>query len=322
MRGRVYLAGRTGLYRSDDWGQSWVGVGAELQAEHASALLVPSGRPDQVHVVAGGVVWTSADGARSWKPRGHGLPSGSIEVVGLDPSNSSRLWAVAGGQVFQTDDQGQRWRPVGQPLPERPVVARAIAVSGRVILIATDRGVYRSPDDGERWELPSENLPAHLEAPLLALDPRSPTTLYAGFALMPYDELSRRAVEGGRPFGRLALTNLVGAAAFLALLFLGAGMVLRRLARTYYRAPFDRPASSTARPNPSAGPHGAMNQAMEHRTAPRRSRHRWLGLTVAVGIAVCAAAVAWRIRAVGLAGVRGVQAAESGRHPGQHRRGA
>jgi photosystem II stability/assembly factor-like uncharacterized protein len=244
-RGRVYLAGRTGLYRSDDWGQSWIDVGSEFQAERASALVVPSGRPDQVYVVAGGRVWVSADAARSWQLRSHGLPSGSMETVGLDPADANRLWAVGAGQVFRTDDQGQRWQPVGQPLPERPVVARAVAVSSRVILIATDRGVYRSPDDGERWELASENLPAHLEAPVLALDPRSPTTLYAGFALMPYDEWSRRAVEGGRPFGRLALANLAGGVAFLALLFLGASVVVQRLARTYYRTPSDRSGAST-----------------------------------------------------------------------------
>src|SRR5438132_555725 len=38
VRGRVYLVGRTGLFRSDDWGRSWLGVGDELQAEHVSML--------------------------------------------------------------------------------------------------------------------------------------------------------------------------------------------------------------------------------------------------------------------------------------------
>jgi photosystem II stability/assembly factor-like uncharacterized protein len=239
--GRVYLAGRTGLYRSDDWGQSWIDIGDELRPAHTSALLVPPGRPDQVYVVSDGRLWASADGARSWHSRGLGPPQGHLETVGLDPSDVSRLWAVAVGQVFQTDDREQRWRPVGKPLPEQPVVARTIRVAGSAILVATDRGVYRSPDGGERWELPSASLPAHLEAGLLVLDPLSPTTFYAGFALTPYDELARRAVEGGRPFSRIDLTNLIGGVAFLACLLLGAGAVLRRLARMYYRAPLERP---------------------------------------------------------------------------------
>jgi len=150
--------------------------------------------------------------------------------------------AVAAGQAFRSDDQGRRWRPVGVPIPERPVVARAVVVSGRVILIATDRGVYRRPDEGTRWGLPSESLPAHLEAGLLVRDPVSPTTLYAGFALIPAEELRQRLAQGGHAFARLDGASLAGGVAFLALLGLGAGAVLRRLARTSYRGPGDRPA--------------------------------------------------------------------------------
>jgi hypothetical protein len=129
------------------------------------------------------------------------------------------------------------------PIPERPVVTRALAVSGPAILVATDRGVYRGPDSGERWELPSDNLPAHLEAGLLVLDPQSPATLYAGFALTPYDELRRRATESGGALRRLGVASLAGVAAFLGLLVLGAGLALRRLARAYYQAPAGAPPS-------------------------------------------------------------------------------
>ena len=109
------------------------------------------------------------------------------------------------------------------------------------ILVATDRGVYRGPDSGERWELPSENLPAHLEAGLLVLDPRSPATLYAGFALTPYEELRRRAIERGSALRRLDIASLAGVAAFLGLLALTAGLALRRLARAYYLGPAGAP---------------------------------------------------------------------------------
>jgi len=143
--------------------------------------------------------------------------------------------AVAAGQAFRSDDQGRRWRPVGVPIPERPVVARAVVVSGRVILIATDRGVYRRPDEGDRWELPSESLPAHLVAGLLVRDPVSPATLYAGFALVPSEELRQRSAEGGRAFARLDGASLAGGVAFVALFGLAAGAVLRHLARTTYR---------------------------------------------------------------------------------------
>jgi len=186
-------------------------------------------------VVAGGRFWASIDAGRNWQLRGGGLPASGIEVVAVDPSDADRLWSVAAGQVFRTEDQGQSWRPVGAAVPDKPVVARAVAVVDHVMLVATDRGVYRSADDGQRWELSTDNLPAHLGAELLVRDPLSPATVYAGFALTPHDELLRRAVEGGGPLGRLDLVNAAGGLAFLALLFLAAGLVVRRVARTHYR---------------------------------------------------------------------------------------
>jgi photosystem II stability/assembly factor-like uncharacterized protein len=248
VRGSVYLVGRAGLYRSDDWGRSWVSISDGLGAEHASPLLVLPGPPDQTYAVAAGHVWSTANGARSWQPRSQGLPAGSVEILTLDSQNANRLWAVAAGQVFMTNDGGQRWQPVGKPLPEQPVAARGIGVSGDVILVASDRGVYRSADLGERWELPSEQLPAHLEAGFLAPDPRSPATFYVGFAVTPYGELFRRAVEGGRSLGRLDFTNLIGGLVFLALVFVSAGVMLRRLARTYYRS-LHPPVVPTSRPS-------------------------------------------------------------------------
>jgi photosystem II stability/assembly factor-like uncharacterized protein len=236
VRGRIYLAGWTGLYRSDDWGRTWVSVGDALQAEHATALLVLPGRANEVYAVAAGRFWASVDGARTWQLRNEGLPAGSVKVVGSDPSNSARMWAVAAGEVFQTDDRGQRWHPVGKPLAESRVIARAIAVWGQTILIATDRGVFRSVDAGERWEIASDNLPAHLGAGVLLRDPQSPATFYAGFAPRSAEELAQWSSQGSRSAARLDIALLVGSYAFLALLMLGAGTVVRRLARKHDRA--------------------------------------------------------------------------------------
>jgi len=144
---------------------------------------------------------------------------------------------VAAGRVFRSDDNGQRWRPVGTPVPDAPVSARAVTVVDQLILMATDRGVYRSADDGRRWALVTDNVPAHLGAEVLAPDPVSPRTIYAGFALTSREELLRRAAEGRGPLGRLDVVNVAGGLAFLALQVLASTLVLRRVARTHYRVP-------------------------------------------------------------------------------------
>jgi photosystem II stability/assembly factor-like uncharacterized protein len=239
--GRVYLAGWRGLYRSDDWGTSWVHVSDGLPEERVHALVVAPGPPELVYAIAAGRLWASFDGARHWRPREAGPPSGRAEAVTLEGSDPTRVWALVSGQLVRGDDRGERWQPVGRPLPERNTVVRGIAVLGPVILLATDRGVYRSPDGGEHWESSSDNLPAHLEAGPLVRDSLSPSTIYVGFAFTPYAELWRRAAEGGTAFGRLSMTNLAGGGAFLALLILGAVAALRRLANSYYRAPLGTP---------------------------------------------------------------------------------
>ncbi len=235
LPGRIYLAGRTGLYRSDDWGKSWVDVGRELPAEHVNALTVPPWRPEEVYVVAGGRLWASVDGARSWLPR-LGAPSGGgVEIAGFDPSISGRLWAVAAGEVFRSEDHGQHWHTVGKTLPQAPLIARAIVSRGDVVLIATDRGVFRSSDAGQRWDPPSDGLPAHLPAALLVRDALRPATFYAGFALVPYEELQQRAPKGGRELTIVSIASVAGGAAVLAALALGAGVAVRRLVRTHPR---------------------------------------------------------------------------------------
>src|SRR4029450_35208 len=69
VRGSVYLAGQRGLYRSDDWGHSWLDVGRALPATSVSALVVSRADAQSVYVVADGGCWVSTDAGRNWEPR-------------------------------------------------------------------------------------------------------------------------------------------------------------------------------------------------------------------------------------------------------------
>jgi photosystem II stability/assembly factor-like uncharacterized protein len=206
--GCFYLAGRAGLYRSDDGGESWTNVGRAFEADRVDALLAPSGRPDHLYAVVAGSVWSSNDGARSWQRRSSGNPGNAIEAIGLDPMAPTPLWAVAAGQVYRSDQPGAEWRAVGKPVPETSALARTMAISGEVIVIATDRGVFRSANGGERWEPPQESLPAHVAARVLVGDSRNPATLYAGFALTGYEELQQQARRGETAAWRSGLGSI------------------------------------------------------------------------------------------------------------------
>jgi photosystem II stability/assembly factor-like uncharacterized protein len=231
VRGRVYLAGQRGLFRSDDWGQSWSSIGGALQTSYANAITISRERPDAVYVVAGGRAWASSDAGRHWESRSTGLPPRGVEALTLDPLEPARLWSVAEDQIFRSDDSGRSWRPVGRPVPERPILARALAVVPGAIVIATERGVYRSADDGASWTLGGEALPAHLEAGMLARDPAEPATVYAGFAVRSRDLLAALAIKESAAASRVTLIWVVCGFGALAVVLLAGVAGLRRFAR-------------------------------------------------------------------------------------------
>jgi photosystem II stability/assembly factor-like uncharacterized protein len=267
--GHVLLAGWAGLFRTDDGGRSWVDVGATLgEATSATVTSVP-GRPDRLYLVAGRRLLTTEDGARSWQPVGPELPASSGIGIGVEPQAPERLWIFAAGRLQQSVDGGLHWEPAGQGLPEAPeasaleLVTRALAVGrgGRSLTLATDRGLYRSADGGQHWALLAEPLPAHLEAGLLVRDPHDPDTLYAGFALTPYGELWRQAVEGTGALGRVSAWGWVGGGAVLLLLTGAAGIGLRSLARRAARYPTGSlPVPGSRPPSTPSPPPGRSGQ--------------------------------------------------------------
>ena len=248
---RALVSTATSLFRSDD-GHTWRDISAPPGTLPARWLV--SNGPERIYLVgwqrvyavAGGRLWVADDGTSAWRPADAGLPRGRINALSADPRELRRLWATADDQMFRSDDGAASWRPWGRPVPDAPTVVRGIAlsVSGRDAVVTTDRGLYRSAD-GSRWEIPSDNLPAHLEAWPLVRDPTDPATLYAGFALIPYPELWRLAAEQTSTLARVAPMGLAGSVAFLVLVGL-AGVAALRALRRYDR---DHRARVTASPD-------------------------------------------------------------------------
>ena len=242
--GRVFLVGWQHAAASPDWGTSWNALASPLPEAPITRLLIAGGA---VYAIAGERLWAMPDRTSAWHPADAGLPHGGIDAVSADPGEPRRLWATAGGQVFRSDDGGTRWRAWGRPIDEARVAVRGVALSvsaGNAVL-TTDRGLYRSAE-GQRWDIPGDTLPAHLEAWPLVRDPHDPDTLYAGFALVPYPELWRLASEQTSALARVGPMGFAGSAAFLGLVAVAAVAALRALRR------YDRDRRARATPSPEA----------------------------------------------------------------------
>lgn len=238
--GRVYLAGAHGLFASADGGQNWLSASDGVLPEASvGALLVIPGPADQVYAVVDGKVWASGDAGQTWQARGAALQAARIDALVADSSQAGRLWSVAADQVFVSDDAGANWKAHGRPLPERDTSVRGLAVAegGNTIVLSTHRGVLRSVDGGQSWAQIEGTLPVHLEAGPLLRDRHDTATLYAGFSLSPYDEMWRRAEQGGSLIAHLDPLSIAGGLAFLVLLLVIGIMATRWLSRRFGDVP-------------------------------------------------------------------------------------
>jgi photosystem II stability/assembly factor-like uncharacterized protein len=232
--GGVYLAGWTGLHRSDDWGATWWSAADGFLQEPATALLALRGTPETLYAIVKGQLWATVDWGRSWARQENGLPPGNADVIARDLRQPARLWAAGADRLFRSDDAGANWQRVGPPLPEPNTAVRGIAASEEAIIVTTDRGLYRSVAGVASWALISDNLPAHLEAGPLVPDPTDPATLYAGFSLIPYPELWRRAADRESALARVSVASLAGSVVLLILVALATLAALRWLGGRYY----------------------------------------------------------------------------------------
>ena len=229
---RVYLAGRSGLFTSDDGGRSFARAGGLSEAAEVTALAVATEPTETVFAVVDGALVTSVDGGHEWRTLAPEPTHGRYDTVALDAALPTRVWTAGAGRIYRSDDLGATWSPLGQPLPEESLGVRGIAADpgAKTLVVTTARGMYRSADGGATWALKEGNLPIHLEAGPLVRDPNDAQTLYAVYSLIPYAEVWRTALEGSNLLARTDPVSLAGGLAFLLLLMIGGGLLVRWLA--------------------------------------------------------------------------------------------
>lgn len=172
---RSTMAG-TGVYRSDDAGQTWTHLGL-ADTHHIARIVVHPKDSQIVYVAAGGHEYTeneergvykTTDGGKTWKKVLYEGPmTGASELV-MDPSNPDTLFASMWYRIR---------RPWNDPVP------------------GPGGGIYRSRDAGETWERLGEGLPPRETAGRtgLAMTPAQPGRIYA---LIDNHQPARAAREG------------------------------------------------------------------------------------------------------------------------------
>lgn len=190
--GVCFAARSTGLYGSQDGGQSWqsaygsLGLTAPLPT--AAVVLSPDFVADQT-LFAGvpGAILRSSDGGRSWFPTSLPTPPPFVTSLVISPNfvhDGIVLASTMEDGVFRSGDRGVHWAAWNFGLLDLNVLCLAVSpafAEDETVFAGTDSGVFCSTNGGRAWR--EVEFPADLAPVLsLALSPGYASTglLFAG----------------------------------------------------------------------------------------------------------------------------------------------
>jgi hypothetical protein len=185
-----------GVFKSTDGGQTWVAASTGLDATPICILVLDPATPTTLYACTEGGVYRSTDGSESWA--GTGLSFGACRALVIDPVTPNILYAGAScGNVYKIIDSGESWSTTsvksvqpGGAEPEPRVIALAMdPIKPSTLYAGTHSytssrswryypgGVYKSTDGGRNWSQMTSSYTYYWS---LVIDPKTPSTLYAG----------------------------------------------------------------------------------------------------------------------------------------------
>ncbi|MEW5994145.1 MAG: glycosyl hydrolase [Candidatus Zixiibacteriota bacterium] len=171
----------TGLYKTEDGGDTWQLIGLE-DSERIGRIVIHPTNPDMVYVAALGRLWNDSeerglykttDGGRTWERILYVDERTGCSDVALDPQEPDIVYATMwefrrephffssggpGSGLHKSTDGGTTWQEVRDGLPEGNLGRIAIAIAptrpSRIYATveAEKSALYRSDDFGQHWE--------------------------------------------------------------------------------------------------------------------------------------------------------------------------
>jgi len=134
-----------GVFRSDNGGGSWRGIGLkDVNVQHVALDPTTS---QIIYAVSQSRLMKTSNGGGSWKEISP-VASGAIQDVAVDPVVSSTIYAASDSGIFRSADFGQSWKMIRASAYGAVIAAPAY---GSRQLFASASGTALSLDGGENW---------------------------------------------------------------------------------------------------------------------------------------------------------------------------
>jgi photosystem II stability/assembly factor-like uncharacterized protein len=174
-------------------------VGPALTSGRVADIAVDPTNPSTYFVaVASGGVWKTTNAGTTYEPIFDSQGSYSIGCVTIDPSNHNVIWVGSGENnnqrsvaygdgVYKSEDGGKSWKNVGLEKSEHIGMIKVHPENSDVVYVAAygplwsaggERGLYKTTDGGENWELILE-IDEHTGINEVHFDPTNPDVIYA-----------------------------------------------------------------------------------------------------------------------------------------------
>ncbi len=153
----VFLAAtQTGIFRSEDGGQSWAVANKGLPTLQISALAFAPNGTAFAGGLTGGIAISTNQGRTWYMTRSAGLdrPVSAIAPSPRYAEDATLLVGTDGGGVMRSADRGNHWAQANFRLLDLNVLALACAPvweKNEPVFAATADGVYRSTNGGRAW---------------------------------------------------------------------------------------------------------------------------------------------------------------------------
>jgi photosystem II stability/assembly factor-like uncharacterized protein len=197
----IYASVGSGVMKTTDGGVHWADSSLGVSDQSLSSLVIDPALPSTLYAgngspfsFRGSSVYKSTDAGAHWAPASNGLPASDVQALAIAPSRGSTVYV---GQNFagvsKTADGGSSWTRANNGVTAVGIYVSALAVdptNADIVYVATpptgrpdtDAKIFKSTNGAAQWRQVPIAVPAGTSITSLAIDPATPSTIYAAYA--------------------------------------------------------------------------------------------------------------------------------------------